>query len=78
MSDGERLAAYDRMYADLLKERDKVLADMDRLRAAGKNRGATYQQLLPLLVVALIYLMMVMFFSWLVGKLERRLRSSDH
>jgi len=34
------------MYADLLKERDKVLADMDRLRAAGKNRGATYQQLL--------------------------------
>ena len=46
MSDLERLAAYDLMYADLLKERDKVLADMDRLRAAGKNRGATYQQLL--------------------------------
>ena len=46
MSDGERLAAYDRMYADLLKERDKVLADMDELRAAGKNKGATYQQLL--------------------------------
>ena len=46
MSDLERLAAYDRMYADLLKERDKVLADMDELRAAGKNKGATYQQLL--------------------------------
>ena len=46
MTDQERLAAYDRMYADLLKERDKVLSDMDRLRAAGKNRGATYQQLL--------------------------------
>ena len=46
MSDLERLAAYDRMYADLLKERDKVLADLDRLRAAGKNKGATYQQLL--------------------------------
>ena len=46
MSDLERLAAYDRMYADQLRERDKVLADMDRLRAAGKNRGATYQQLL--------------------------------
>ena len=46
MSDLERLAAYDRMYADLLKERDKVLGDMERLRAAGKNRGATYQQLL--------------------------------
>ena len=46
MSDLERLAAYDRMYADLLREREKVLADMDRLRAAGKNWGATYQQLL--------------------------------
>ena len=46
MSDLERLAAYDRMYADLLRERDKVLADMDELRAAGKNKGATYQQLL--------------------------------
>ena len=78
MSDLERLVAYDRMYADLLRERDKVLADMDKLRAAGKNKGATYQQLLPLLAVALIYLMMVMFFSWLVGKLERRLRNSDH
>ena len=46
MSDLERLAAYDRLYADLLRERDKVLADMDKLRAAGKNKGATYQQLL--------------------------------
>ena len=46
MSDLERLAAYDRMYADLLRERDKVLSDMERLRAAGKNRGVTYQQLL--------------------------------
>lgn len=46
MTDQERLAAYDRMYADLLQERDKVLSDMDRLREAGKQRGATYQQLL--------------------------------
>ena len=46
MSEAERLAAYDRVYADLLKERDKERADRDRLRGAGKNRGATYQQLL--------------------------------
>ena len=46
MSDLERLAAYDRMYADLLKERDKVLAEMEKIRSAGKNKGATYQQLL--------------------------------
>ena len=46
MTDEQRLTAYDRMYADLLRERDKVLADMDKLRAAGKNKGVTYQQLL--------------------------------
>ena len=46
MTDQERLAAYDRMYANLLKERDKVLADMEKLRASGKNKGVTYQQLL--------------------------------
>ena len=43
--DAARLAAFERMYADLLAERGKVLADMDRLRAAGKQKGATYQQL---------------------------------
>ena len=46
MMDQERLAAYDRMYADLLKEREKVLSDMDRLREAGEQKGAAYQQLL--------------------------------
>ena len=46
MTDLERLAAYDRMYADLIREREQVLSNMERLRAAGKNRGVTYQQLL--------------------------------
>lgn len=46
LSERERLAAFDRMYADLLKERDKVLSDMEALRAAGKQRGAAFQQLL--------------------------------
>ena len=32
----------------------------------------------PLLIVAALYLLMVVFFSHLVSKLERRLRSSDH
>lgn len=49
----------------------------DLTRAAGIIRGVTYQSFLPLLVVALIYLIMVMFFSWMVGKLERRLRASE-
>ena len=46
MTDKERLAAYDRMYGDLLRERAAVLAKLEELRAAGKQRGATYQQLL--------------------------------
>jgi len=39
--------------------------------------GATYEYLYPLLAVALIYLIIVMIFSWLVGRLERRLRNSE-
>ena len=46
MTDAERLAAYDRLYADLLKERDQVSSRLEELRAAGKVRGATHQQLL--------------------------------
>ena len=41
-------------------------------------RGVTYSPFMPLIAVALIYLVLVIFFTWLVGKLERRLRSSDH
>lgn len=46
MTDSERLAAYDRMYEDLLRERDGVLAKLEALRSAGKQWGATYRQLL--------------------------------
>ncbi len=42
MTDLKRLAAYDQMYGELLKERDGVLASMDKLREAGKEKGATY------------------------------------
>lgn len=39
--------------------------------------GNAYEYLLPLLLTALIYLVMVMFFTSLVRKLERRLRASE-
>ena len=39
--------------------------------------GNSYDYLFPLLMTALIYLAMVMFFTHLVGKLERRLRNSE-
>ena len=50
----------------------------DLARGAAIIRGITYQGFFPLISVALIYLLMVMFFTWLIGKLERRLRSSDN
>ena len=39
--------------------------------------GNAYEYLFPLLLTALIYLVMVLFFTYLVKKLERRLRSSE-
>ncbi len=40
-------------------------------------RSRTFEAFLPLIGVAIIYLVMVMFFTWLVGILERRLRNSE-
>ncbi len=39
--------------------------------------GNCYDYLFPLLMSALIYLILVMFFTFLVGRLERRLRNSE-
>ena len=39
--------------------------------------GNVYDYLFPLLMSAMIYLALVMFFTYLVGKLERRLRTSE-
>ncbi len=64
----------------LLKETSVAgyVAIRDLTKAGDIIRGVTYSPFLPLLAVALIYLILVMFFTWLVGKLERRLRNSDH
>lgn len=50
----------------------------DLTKAGDLIRGRTFSAFMPLIAVALIYLVIVMLFTWLVGKLERRLRSSDH
>ena len=48
------------------------------LTYAGNTVGGTaYEYLYPLMLTALIYLVMVMFFTFLVNKLERRLRASE-
>jgi polar amino acid transport system permease protein len=37
----------------------------------------TYEAMFPYIGSALIYLVLVMFFTWLLGIFERRLRASD-
>ncbi len=50
---------------------------MDLTKAGNTIAGRTFEYFIPLLTVAAIYLVMVMILSWLVGRLERRLRKSD-
>ena len=39
--------------------------------------GRTFDYMPPLLGIALMYLLIVIVFTWLQGMLERRLRESD-
>ncbi len=50
---------------------------MDLTKAGDLIRGRTFSAFMPLIAVALIYLVMVVVLTWLVGKLERRLRKSE-
>ena len=63
----------------LLKETSVAgyVAVMDLTKGGDIIRGRTYSAFMPLIAVALIYLVMVIFFTWLVGKLERRLRNGE-
>lgn len=51
---------------------------VDLTKAGNSIAGRIYSYFVPLLTVALIYLIIVMVLTWLVGKLERRLRKSEH
>ena len=53
------------------------VAVMDLTFAGNRIRGVTFSPLMPLIAVALIYLLIVTLLTWLTGKLERRLRQSD-
>lgn len=50
---------------------------MDLTRGGDIIRSQTYEALFPLLAVAAIYLIIVCFLTYLVGKLERRLRNNE-
>lgn len=64
----------------LLKETSVsgYIALQDLTKGGDIIRSRTYDAFMPLIAVALIYLVMVMIFTKLVNMLERRLRSSDH
>ena len=63
----------------LLKDTSLIttIGGKELLYAAQGIMNRTYEAMFPLLGVALIYLILVMLFTWLLGKFERRLAQSD-
>ena len=50
---------------------------MDLTKAGDLIRGRTFSAMMPLIAVALIYLVLVVVLTFLVGRLERRLRKNE-
>ena len=66
-------------FITLLKETSVAgyVAVQDLTKGGDIIRSRTYSPFMPLIAVALIYLVLVMFFTKLVSILERRLRNSE-
>ena len=64
----------------LLKETGIIgyIGTIDITKAATLVQSRTYDALVPLLSAAIFYLILVMILTYFMGKLERRLRKSDH
>ena len=64
----------------LLKETSVAgyVAVIDLTKAGNTIAGRTFSYFIPLITVAIIYLVVVIILTKLVGILERRLRNSDH
>lgn len=73
------LPALGNEFITLLKDTSivTVIGGRDITKAALLIQGKTYGGFMSLFGVALVYLAMVMFFSWVMDKLERRMRKSD-
>ena len=50
---------------------------VDLTRGGDYIRSRTYEAFIPLIAVALVYLVIVMVLSWLVGRMERRLKRDE-
>ena len=73
------LPALGNEFITLLKDTSliSVIAGKELLYAAKAISAKTYDYMFPLLGVSVVYLVMVIIFTWLLGILERRLRASD-
>ena len=74
------LPALGNEFIGLLKETSVAgyIAIQDLTKGADIIRSRTYSAFMPLIAAALIYLVLVMVFTFFVQKLERRLRNSDN
>ena len=54
-----------------------VIGGKELLHAAQGVMDRTFEAMFPLVGTAIVYLALVMIFTWLLGKFERRLRQSD-
>lgn len=54
-----------------------VIGGQELIYFAQAIANRNYEQMFPLVGAACMYLVLVMIFTWLLGKLERRLRQSD-
>ena len=66
-------------FITLLKDTSliSVIAGREMVYWARAIIAKTYEPMFPYVITALMYLIMVLLFSWLQSKLERRLRQSD-
>ena len=73
------LPALGNEFITLLKDTSliSVIAGKDMLYAAKAIAAKNYEYMFPLIGISVVYLIMVIIFSWLLGILERRLRASD-
>ncbi len=54
-----------------------VIGLVDLTKVAMQIQAKTYQAFMPFIGIALMYLVVVMILTWLLGRLERRMRRSD-
>ena len=67
-------------FISLIKETSilSYIALTELTKAGDYIRSRTYSGFTPYIVSGLLYLVVVLTLTWLIGKLERRLRNSDH